>query len=119
MLREFIQSKTFHSQMVGLNAEAEFNDLMNLLVQHPNLGDVIPGTRGLRKIRMALPGRGKRGGARVIYYDVSDLKRILFLSVYAKNEAEDLTSSQLKKLIKVRDELVVKLRGNKDVKNTR
>ena len=57
-------------------------------------GDVIPGTGGLRKIRMAAKGHGKRGGARVIYVDIEVKESIYLLNVYGKNEKKDLTPAE-------------------------
>lgn len=68
------------------------------LVANPDEGDLIPGSGGLRKIRMAVAGRGKRGGARIIYYWVTSKSQIYMLLAYAKNERDDLTEAQLKAL---------------------
>jgi hypothetical protein len=68
------------------------------LVLHPDLGSVIPGSGGLRKLRWAIRGRGKRGGVRVIYYWAVVHDKILMLFMYAKNEQDDLTPDQLKVL---------------------
>ena len=57
---------------------------------------VIPGSGGLRKIRWASSGRGKRGGVRIIYYWAVELEQLLMLFVFAKNERDDLTPDQLK-----------------------
>jgi len=65
---------------------------------HPDVGDLIPRSGRLRKLRIALPGRGKRGGARVIYYWVTAKSQIYMLLAYVKNEQEDLTEEQLKTL---------------------
>jgi mRNA-degrading endonuclease RelE of RelBE toxin-antitoxin system len=59
---------------------------------------VIPGTSGLRKLRWALEGRGKRGGSRVIYYYHRPELEVLLLTAYAKNEQEDLSASDKKLL---------------------
>lgn len=67
-----------------------------LLTIQPNLGDVIPGGRGLRKLRRPAKGHGKRGGARVIYYHVNAQHLIVLIFAYAKNEVEDLDAKQLK-----------------------
>ena len=64
---------------------------------------VIAGTDGLRKLRLALPGRGKRGGARVIYYWQNDQERIFLILIYPKGAKEDLTPKEkiiLKQLVK-------------------
>lgn len=68
------------------------------LTAQPNAGDVIPGARGLRKLRCPAKGRGKRGGARIIYYHLNTQHIILLIFTYAKNEQEDLTPKQLKLL---------------------
>ena len=65
------------------------------LVVHPDAGDLISGGRGLRKLRRPAKGRGKRGGARVIYYHVVSQNLILLIVAYAKNEKEDLDRRQL------------------------
>jgi hypothetical protein len=59
------------------------------------LGDLIPGSGGLRKVRWALPGGGKRGGVRIIYYWAVRRDVIVMLYAYAKNELENLTPAQL------------------------
>ena len=62
----------------------------------PKCGDVIQGTRGLRKIRIPMENRGKRGGNRVIYVDIELKETIYFLNVYSKNEKDDLTEDEKK-----------------------
>jgi len=77
------------------------DDLARVQVQlltRPDAGKIIPKSGGLRKLRVAAKGHGKRGGARIIYYWVVDRDRILMLDIYAKNEKEDLTAAQLKQL---------------------
>jgi mRNA-degrading endonuclease RelE of RelBE toxin-antitoxin system len=68
------------------------------LVARPEIGNVIRGSGGLRKVRWAAPGRGKRGGVRVIYYWAANQEVILMLLIYGKNEQDDLTSEQLRLL---------------------
>lgn len=64
--------------------------LIDYLAHNPRSGDVIPGAGGVRKLRWALQGRGKRSGARVIYYYHNDAMPLFALTAYAKNERADL-----------------------------
>jgi hypothetical protein len=73
--------------------EEERGLLVDYLARNPLAGDLIPGTGGLRKLRWALEGRGKRGGARVIYYYHSDAIPIFALTAYAKNERADISQA--------------------------
>jgi hypothetical protein len=69
-----------------------------LLVMHSDAGKVIPKSGGLRKLRVAAKGHGKRGGARIIYYWLVAGDRILMLDIYAKNEKEDLSAGELRQM---------------------
>ena len=68
------------------------------MLAEPSKGDVIQDSGGLRKVRVAAKGKGKRGGARVIYYHFDRFNRFYLLTIYAKNEISDLTSTQKKQL---------------------
>ncbi len=77
--------------------------LQQQLVEHPDAGKVIRGSGGIRKIRCAIKGSGKRGGARTLYYwDVPD--RIYMIYCYLKNERENITPAQLNVLRKLTEE---------------
>lgn len=69
-------------------------DMVDFLARNPLAGAVIPGTGGVRKLRWRLEGRGKRGGARVIYYYHNDDIPLFLLTVYAKNEKENLSVTE-------------------------
>jgi len=66
---------------------------------NPKQGEVIQGTAGLRKTRVASKGKGKRGGSRIIYYFLDEKRRFYLLTIYGKNEMSDLTSDQRKQLM--------------------
>lgn len=68
------------------------------LIDRPDVGDVIPGTGGVRKLRWAAKGKGKRGGARIIYMYVVIAARIYLLRCYAKSVKTDLTTDEKKEL---------------------
>ena len=81
--------------MVGeAMGEAERMDLVNRIAADPSAGDLMPDTGGLRKLRVALPGRGRRGGGRVITY-FHDLDMPVFLlAFYPKSKQDDLDPRQ-------------------------
>jgi hypothetical protein len=78
-----------------------FRELQNELLQDPNKGPVIPGVgESVRKIRFSEPkrGKGKRGGGRAIYFYIPEVSIVVFLALYDKDEAEDLSPNQRKQL---------------------
>jgi hypothetical protein len=95
------ETKSFTARIGDLLDDDDYRALQLELVQRPTAGSVIPGSGGLRKLRWAVAGRGKRGGARVIYFWHPESARILMLFAYAKNEREDLTIAQRQALRKV------------------
>ena len=97
----FVETPTFEADREAHFTDETFADLQQLLADRPDAGSVIPGAQGLRKIRVAQPGRGKRGGARVIYYWRTAENQILLVAVFAKNVRVDLTPTQLRALAKV------------------
>ncbi len=79
----------------------ELAALRGYLAQHPDKGDVIPGTGGLRKLRWATTGKGKRGGARVIYYYFVTGASLFLMTCYKKSDREDLTADEKKQLRRI------------------
>lgn len=79
-------------------SDDEYKDLQEALVNRPDLGDLIQGSGGLRKVRRKLEGSGKSGGVRAIYYWVVNDDHIRMLYVYPKGKQENLTKDQLKQL---------------------
>lgn len=99
-----IETTIFTHRIHQLISDDEYRLLQSQLIAKPDSGKVIVGSGGLRKIRWAIGERGKRGGIRVIYYWSPSLDIILMLFVYSKNERDDLTPAQLRKLRSVVDE---------------
>ena len=78
--------------------DEDLRAMQNVLLVAPDVGDLIRGGAGLRKLRWSAQGRGKRGGARVIYYWHVPGDRIYLIYGYVKSRSEDLTAHQLKVL---------------------
>lgn len=97
----FVETSGFTRDIQALMPDADYRRLQQALNDHPDAGAVIPGTGGLRKLRWALTGMGKRSGAHVIYYWRVDESQILMLSVYAKNERVDLSPDDRRLLRRV------------------
>jgi len=94
----FIETPSFTKLVRELLPDESYAALQQVLIYRPDAGNVIAGSGGLRKIRWRVPGAGKRGGLRVIYYwDVSE-ETIFMLLVYKKGRQDDLTPSQIKAL---------------------
>lgn len=91
----FVETPVFTKEAQALLQDDEYRALQSALLLRPEQGAVIPGSRGLRKLRWSLSGKGKRGGVRVIYYWDKQRETVYMLLVYAKHKQEDLTSAQL------------------------
>lgn len=88
------------AKRAGLD-ENDLAEVIKALLERPNLGPVIAGTSGARKIRLKLPGRGKSGGARVIYAVVLRATALALLDVYAKSDQADLDAQERKIIAKL------------------
>jgi hypothetical protein len=98
---EFVRFPSFERSVARILTEADIFELELVLLLDPEAGDLIPGSKGLRKLRRPASGRGKRGGARIIYYLVTAERKILLLYAYAKNVHGDLSPTQIKQLSKL------------------
>ncbi len=90
----------FEEKARGLLGNSGFDDMLEFLARRPRVGRIIQGAGGLRKVRIAQPGRGKSGATRVIYYYHDKTKPILLLLIYAKARQENLTEKQKTQLRK-------------------
>ncbi|MFN0128751.1 MAG: type II toxin-antitoxin system RelE/ParE family toxin [Verrucomicrobiales bacterium] len=94
----FKETSFFNRQAAEIVPDEELNAMQWALMANPESGDLIRGSGGLRKLRWTRPGRGKRGGLRVIYYWHGAGNVILLLLAYPKSSQENLTPDQLKVL---------------------
>ena len=100
---EFIETPTFTRLLNNLLTDDEYRVFQNVLVEKPDRGDLIKGGGGIRKLRHALPGRGKSGGVRIIYYWIQDAHQIYLLLIYSKSRKDNLTDQEtalLRQLVK-------------------
>jgi len=99
----FIELPIFSRFAADYFTDAELAEVQIALAKTPTLGDVVPGTHGVRKLRWARQGTGKRGGVRILYY-VQDVQgRIWLLTVYAKSARENIAASTLNALREIAD----------------
>jgi len=99
-----VEMPEFTESAEKLLSEEQCYELLTHIAQNPECGDVMPGTGGVRKLRWALLGKGKRGGARVIYYYHDRDMPILLITMYPKSAKRDLSQAEkneLKKLMPV------------------
>ncbi len=91
----FTKTERFAKRAEKLLGAEILSELQLYLCRYAEDGAIIPASGGIRKLRWAASGRGKRGGARIIYYFANRAGRIFLLDIYAKNEKADLTADDL------------------------
>ncbi len=96
----FIETRLFTKLVLDYLSEEDYTALQQTLMWRPDAGLVIPGSGGIRKLRWAAPGRGKRGGYRVIYYVRKSRGVIWMLTIYPKNVAESIPVHVLRQIAK-------------------
>jgi hypothetical protein len=100
MKKTFVESYEFTEWVKVFLSDDVMSEMQRVLQDDPDAGSVMPGCGGLRKVRVAdlRRGKGKRGGARIIYLHVAEADIIYLLDIYSKDEKEDLTANQKKVL---------------------
>jgi hypothetical protein len=102
MKREFVMTEWFDASWEKQNLiDEDLRMLQGELLRNPKSGEVIRGTGGFRKMRYALPGRGKSGGLRIIFLDVQEYKILYLMLAYPKNEKEALSMAECIELKKI------------------
>jgi mRNA-degrading endonuclease RelE of RelBE toxin-antitoxin system len=94
----FIESKLFTRLVQDYLSDDEYQELQKLLINDPEAGDLVSGTGGVRKLRWRAPGRGKRGGYRVIYFARIERGVVWMLTIYPKNVADDIPAHMLRQI---------------------
>jgi len=97
-MHSVVETVPYLAEAERLFSADERDAIVDMIANDPQCGVVMPGTGGVRKVRVAASGRGKRGGARVIYlFGGSDIPTFL-LAVFAKNEKENLSQAERNRL---------------------
>jgi hypothetical protein len=89
-----------------LSPENERQNIIDFLAKNPKSGDIIQGTGGIRKLRWGKGDRGKSGGVRIIYYFHSDKLPLYLVTLFAKNERDNLSAQERNDLSKLVDILI-------------
>lgn len=98
-MRTVIETPTFQKQAEKLWSEDERLDFIDWIAENPLAGDVIPGADGARKVRWSRAGSGKSGGARVIYFNLTEEEVVLLVAVYAKADRSNMSPSEIRKVV--------------------
>ena len=99
-----VETARFLKDAKPLLSDSEREELVAFLGSNPEAGEIMPETGGIRKTRWALAGRGKRGGARVIYYYHNEQLPLFLLAAYGKNEKTNLSKAErneMKRLVPI------------------
>ena len=97
---EFIETSLFTRLIYEYLTDDEYLGLKGFLVKYPESGNVVPGSGGVRKLRWGTLAKGKRGGVRVIYYFRKRNNEVWMLTIYGKNEVENIPAHILKQIAK-------------------
>lgn len=98
-MRTVIETPTFQKQADKIWTETERLDFVTWIAQNPLAGDVIANADGARKVRWAAAGKGKRGGVRVIYFNLSEQGVIYLITLYQKSAQENITANNINKAV--------------------
>lgn len=93
-MQTVVETQAYLKRAEKLLSEDERFEIVSFLAASPEAGQIMAGTGGVRKVRVALEGRGKSGGARVIYYFHNDRIPLFLFAVYAKSEKDNLTKAE-------------------------
>lgn len=96
-MRTVVETPTFQKQAAAVWADEERVSFIEFIAENPDAGDVIPGADGARKVRWQRSGAGKRGGVRVIYFNLVGDQVVLLVMVYAKSERENVKPKSIKR----------------------
>lgn len=100
-----VETSAFIKRAEKIVTDDELDNIKELLAENPEIGDLIRGSGGIRKVRVAAQQKGKSGGARVIYYFYNETIPLFLLDIYAKSEKIDLKKTELEALRKITEKI--------------
>ena len=103
MQYEFIESSLFTKMVYDYLSEDDYVAFQQFLLEHPEAGDVVRGSGGVRKLRWARAGTGKSGGVRVCYFIRNAVGQIVLLVIYAKSVRTSTPGAVLKQMKELLD----------------
>jgi mRNA-degrading endonuclease RelE of RelBE toxin-antitoxin system len=101
-----VETHSFQKESQKILGESEIDKLKNFLSLNPQSGDIIPGLRGIRKIRWQVNQKGKSSGARIIFFFYNTNMPVFLLDIYRKSEKNDISFKEKKMLNNMIDELI-------------
>ncbi|MBR3025436.1 MAG: type II toxin-antitoxin system RelE/ParE family toxin [Oscillospiraceae bacterium] len=112
MTRTFIMTKEFDKNWKTMNlTDSDLKALQEELILNPTKGDLMQGTGGLRKLRIAFEGKGKSGSGRVCYVDFAVFDKIYLITAYPKNEKDNLSKAERNAIANMIAQLEKSLKG--------
>jgi len=94
-----IETPSFQKQAEKIWTEPERFEFINWISENSLAGDVIPGAQGARKVRWSVAGKGKRGGVRVVYFNLTEQGVVLLVMVYTKSDLSTIAPGDIKKVV--------------------
>ena len=98
-MRTVIETPTFQKQAGKIWSEEDRMAFITWIAEHPTAGDVIPGTDSARKVRWSVAGKGKSGGIRVIYFNLTEQGIVVLITLYQKADQTNIRPSDIKKAL--------------------
>lgn len=112
-MQTVVETPTFIAAVAKIFKEAEVQEIINEVAKDPYCGDLMKGTGGFRKFRVARGGKGKSGGARVIYIYKNEHFPVFLITVFPKNAKDNLSKAERNKLKKRADSIFREYGGGK------
>jgi mRNA-degrading endonuclease RelE of RelBE toxin-antitoxin system len=98
-MRTVIETPTFQKESEKIGSEDERLAFIGWISANPLAGDVIPGADGARKVRWSVAGKGKRGGVRIIYFNLTEQGVIVLITLYQKSDQTNIQPSDIKRAV--------------------